>query len=176
MLVLAGIAVAVVVVLSLGGDDSGDPPRRPVARTVAVPGLGMAFSHPSSWTREIDGRVIRLRSPDGSANLTFASPVPGRQPARVKEALERGLRRTLAPARVVGEGPGKLGNRDVTSFEVSGRARGRTVRALGIVDSTPFRTYTVTVVTPARPSRVRLQEVRAILQTVRLTEPVRSNR
>ncbi|MBA3326753.1 MAG: hypothetical protein H0T43_00420 [Solirubrobacterales bacterium] len=175
MLVLAGIVVAVVVVLSLGGDD-GDAPPAPAARTVAVPGLGLAFSHPASWKREIDRRVIRLRSPDGSATLTFASPIAGREPARVTEALRSALRRALAPARVIGEGPGKLGNRDVTSFEVRGRARGKTVRALGIVDSTPYRTYTVTVLTPARPSRMRLQEVRAILQTVRLTEPVRSRR
>jgi hypothetical protein len=72
----------------------------------------------------------------------------------------------------VRDGAGRLGDRQVTSFEVSGRAAKGRVRALALVDSTPYRTYAVTLLTGARPSRRRLAEVQQILGTVRLTKPV----
>lgn len=177
MLVLAGLVVGVVVLIGLLGGDEDDPPRRgPPARIVAVPALGLAFSHPTRWDREVDGKAIRLRSPDGSVIMTFASPVGGNEPAQVKAALERELRRNLDGARVVGDAPGTLGAREVATFEISGRAGDNPVRALAIVEGTEFRTYAITVITPAQPSRARLREVQAILGTVRLTEPVASPR
>lgn len=175
VLVLAGLVVGVAVLASVLGrdEDAGSGGARPGARRVSVPPLGLAFTQPAGWERTVDGRVIGLRSPDGTTTLTIASPAAGRQDARVKRALERGLRRRLAPARLVGDAPGQLGTRRVRSVEILGGGRGRRVRALGIVDSTPYRTYAVTVFTPARPSRLRLQQTRTILTSVRLTKPVR---
>jgi hypothetical protein len=90
----------------------------------------------------------------------------------VKAALKSALLKRLRPAKVVRDGPGQLGDRQVTSFEISGRASNGPVRALALVDSTPFRTYAVTLLTGERPSRRRLAEVQQILGTVRLTKPV----
>jgi hypothetical protein len=164
-----------VVLASVLGDDDA-PDEQPTARTVAVPPLGLAFSQPPGWQRTVEGRIIRVRSADGSTAVTFASPAAGRHNGRVKAALRRGLLRSLRPARVVAEGSGRLGMRRVTSLEVAGGAPPRALRALAIVDSTPYRTYAVTVVSPRDPARARLQEVRAILDSVRLSKPVRARR
>jgi hypothetical protein len=172
VLVLAGLAVATFVLWPDGGSDANrKPPEQPV-RLVSVPQLGLAFAHPSTWKQSIEGRVLRLRSKDGSAVLTFSSPVTGRQTPRVKAMMMRALLKRLKPAEVVRDGPGRLGNRRVTSFEVDGRARKGRLRALALVDSTPYRTYAVTLLTPERPSRRRLAEVQQIFGTVRLTKPV----
>jgi hypothetical protein len=174
VLVLAGIIVAAVVLWpeSGGGSSDGAPPQ-PV-RLVSVPQLGLAVAHPSTWKQSAEGRVLRLRSPDGSAVLTFSAPVAGRYPQRVKTALQRALLKRLKPAEIVRDGPGRLGDRRVRSFEIDGyAANDDRVRALALVDSTPYRTYAVTLLTPGRPSRRRLAEVQQILSTVRLTKPVR---
>ncbi len=176
VLVLAGIAVAALVVLWPA--DGGDPPSTPKpkgtpSRLVSVPPLGLGFAHPDTWTRETDRRVIRLRSPEGSVILTVSSPLKGRRPERVKEALKAALTRRFAPARILRDGPGRLAGRRVRTFELAGRSGRRSVRALALVDSTPFRTYAVTLVTVARPSARRLTEARLILRTMRFTKPIR---
>lgn len=171
VLVLAGLVVATVVLWPQGGDDDRRPLKQPV-RLVSVPQLGLAFAHPSTWQQSIGGRVLRLRSKDGSAVLTFSSPISGRQTPRVKATMMRALLKRLKPARVVRDGPGRLGDRSVTSFEIDGHARDGRVRALALVDSTPYRTYAVTLLTAGRPSGRRLAEVEQIFATVRLTKPV----
>jgi hypothetical protein len=173
VLMLAGVVVAAVVLWPEGGSGKDGSDRQPV-RLVSVPQLGLAFAQPSTWKQSPEGRVLRLRSPDGSAVLTFSSPVAGRYPARVKEALKSALLKELKPAEVVRDGPGLLGTRRVSTFELTGFGRGdQPIRALALVDSTPYRTYAVTLITPGRPSRRRLAEVQQILRTVRLTKPVR---
>jgi hypothetical protein len=172
VLMLAGVVVAAVVLWPEGG--SGDGADRQPVRLVSVPQLGLAFAQPSTWKQSAEGRVLRLRSPDGSAVLTFSSPVAGRYPERVKEALKSALLKRLKPAEIVRDGPGRLGTRRVNSFELDGFGRrDERVRALALIDSTPYRTYAVTLITPGRPSRRRLAEVQQILRTVRLTKPVR---
>jgi len=171
-LVLAGLAVAAIVLRpALAGDD--DPPRRgtPV-RVVSIPELGLAFAHPSSWQRSVEGRVIRLRSPEGAAVMTFAS-VGGRRPKQTKAVLLRALRARLKSSTVARDGPGRLGTRAATSVELVGLSPGTRERALAIVSDTPYRTYAVTLLTPARPSRKRLLEATRILASVRLTKPRR---
>ncbi|MGH2839298.1 MAG: hypothetical protein ACRDKY_00555 [Solirubrobacteraceae bacterium] len=175
VLMLAGIVVAAVVLWPAGGRD--DRSRSQPVRLVSVPQLGLALAHPSTWKQRVEGRVLRLRSADGSAVLTFSAPVRGRYPERVKAALRRALLKRLDPAEVVRDGPGRLGSRRVATFEIFGLAPNRKrVRALALVDSTPYRTYAVTLLTPGRPSRRRLAEVQQILATVRLTKPVRLKR
>jgi hypothetical protein len=172
VLVLVGVAVAAVVLWPKGGGDH-KVPRQPV-RLVSVPQLGLAFAHPGTWKRSAARRVLRLRSPDGSAVLTFAAPVRGRHAGAVKESLKQALRGRLKNVKILRDGPGRLGNRRVGSFELDGfQPNGQRVRALGLVDSTPYRTYAITLLTPSRPSRRRLAEVQQILATVRLSKPVR---
>jgi hypothetical protein len=171
VLMLAGIAVAAVVLWPEGGSSSRTPPQ-PV-RLVSVPQLGLALAHPSTWQQSADGRVLHLRSADGTALLTFSSPLAGSHSQRVKAALERALLKRLKPAKIVRDGPGRLGNRRVTTFEIEGSASNGRVRALALVDSTPYRTYAVTLLTAASPSERRLAEVQQILGTVRLTKPAR---
>lgn len=171
-LLLAGLAVAGAVLWPrLDGGES--PPRSPV-RLVSVPELGLALAHPRDWRRTVAGRVIRLRSPDGTAVMTFASPRAGRAPEAVKAALVRELRRQLHPAEVLRDGPGRLAGRRVHSVELAGVAGRppRRTRALALVDSTPYRTYAITLLTPARPSRRRIEQVSRILASVRLARPV----
>jgi hypothetical protein len=168
VLMLAGIAVAAVVLWPDGG--SGRTPPPPV-RLVSVPQLGLALAHPANWKQSVERRVLRLRGPGGSALLTFATPVRGSHSQRVKAALQHALLKRLEPAKIVRDGPGRLGDRQVASFEVIGRAGSERVRALALVDSTPYRTYAVTLLTGARPSRRRLAEVSQILATVRLSKP-----
>ncbi len=175
-LVVAGLAVAGVILWpTLVADDP--PPARaaPEARLVAIPELGLTFAHPRSWKRSVQGRVLRLRSPRGTAIMTFAS-VGGRRPKQVKALLLRTLRSRLKPATVVRDGRGRLGTRSVTTFELTGFGAVGRERALALVDSTAHRTYAITLVTPARPSRKRLLEATQILASVRLTKPVASNR
>jgi hypothetical protein len=172
-LVLAGLVVASVVLWQiLRGDDSSGAEKSPV-RLVSVPDLGLAFAHPRSWKTSVGGRVIRLRSPDGSAVMTFASPVRGRHPSQVKAALERALRERLKPATVLRDGAGRLGTRTAATFELSGFGPGRArTRALALVEDTPHRTYAVTLLTPGRPSRERLLEATEVLASVRLSKPL----
>jgi hypothetical protein len=98
--------------------------------------------------------------------------VQGRQDARVKAATLKALRSRYAPARVLRQGPAKLGTRRVASFELEGKgSRGGVVRALALVGSSDFRTYVVTLVTPARPSAKTLAQAQQVLATVRLPKP-----
>jgi hypothetical protein len=170
VLVLAGIVIAAFVLWPEGGSDQSS--QAPV-RLVSVPQLGLALAHPRSWKQSAERRALRLRSPDGSAVLTFASPVAGRHSEPVKAALKRALLKRLKPATVVRDGPSQLGNRRVTSFEINGRTRVGRVRALALVGSSPYRTYAVTLLTGEQPSRRRLAEAQQILATVRLVQPTR---
>jgi hypothetical protein len=174
-LVLAGLAVAGVILWpAFSGDDPAPRRAAPAVRLVSIPQLGLAFAHPRSWTRSVGGRVIRLRSPGGAAVMTFAS-VGGRRPRQVKAVLLRTLRARLRPATVARDGPGRLGPRSASSFELIGLSPGTRERALALVEDTPYRTYAVTLLTPARPSRKRLLEATQILASVRLTKPLASN-
>ncbi|HEV2784791.1 MAG TPA: hypothetical protein VGV67_00270 [Solirubrobacteraceae bacterium] len=177
-LVLAGLVVAGVVLWPVvrGDDDDGARAREPAARLVSVPELGYAFAHPRDWKRTVSGRVIRLRSPEGSAVMTFSSPAPGREPKRVKAALKKALTKSLKPVTVLRDGPGRLGDRTVESLEISGFGPGGRVRALALVEDTRHRTYAITLLTPRRPSRKRLAEVAQILDSVQFSEPARVER
>jgi hypothetical protein len=170
VLLLAGIAVAAVVLWPGGNDGPAAPKKLPV-RFVSVPPLGMAFAHPTSWKRTVRKRVIGLRAPGGSVLVFLSSPVAEPAVRRVKAEAERQLRTQFAPAKIVREGPGRLGSRTVPSFELKGRDKSGPVRALVLVDSTDYRTYAVTVLTGAEPSRRRLGEARAIISTVRFGKP-----
>jgi hypothetical protein len=174
LFVLAGLIVAGVV-LWPGDDDA--PPKRAggvqPARIVSVPLLGLTFAYPATWSRTVSGLVIRLNAPRGAAVMTFASPVRGRHTDRVKADTKDALRNRYAPAKVVNEGPAKLGTRKVTSFELAGKLKGAPVRALALTGSSPYRTYVVTLLTPARPSAKTLAEVQEVLATVRLVKPSR---
>jgi hypothetical protein len=93
-----------------------------------------------------------------------------------KRGAKRALRRRFPPARVVRDAPGLLGNRRASTFELRGHDRHGPVRALVVVEETPHRTYAITQLSGAKPSRRRLREAGGILQTVRLTKPVRIRR
>ena len=172
MLLLVGLVVAAVVLWP-----SGEPERKPSrVRLVSVPPLGLAFAHPTSWKRTVRKQVITLRSPEGSMLLAFSSPVARPATAFVKDGARRALSRRFEPVRIVRDGPGLLGNRRASTFELRGHDESGPVRALVLVEDTPHRTYAVTLLSGAKPSRRRLREAGGILQTVRLSKPVRSRR
>jgi hypothetical protein len=131
----------------------------------------MGFGHPTSWKRVVHRRVIELRSPDRSILLFLSSPVAKPAARSVKAAAKRQLLKELAPAKVVGDRPGRLGDRVVSSFELRGRDKSGTVRALVLVGSTAYRTYAVTMLTGPTPSRRRVEEAREIIASVRFSEP-----
>ncbi|MEA2190697.1 MAG: hypothetical protein QOI73_818 [Solirubrobacteraceae bacterium] len=170
LFVLAGLIVAGAVV---SHDDP--PPAKPKvqpARLVSVPQLGLAFAHPRTWKRTVAGQVIRLRSPDGASVMTLSSPLEGAHTLAVKRAIRDALLKRFAPARIVHDGPGMLGSRQVTTLELRGHgARKQVTRALVLVGSTTYRTYAVTLLTPARPSAKRLVEAQQILATVTFDRP-----
>lgn len=171
VLLLAGIVVAVVVLWPGGGGDDRAATKKLPVRFVSVPPLGLGFVHPTSWQRTVRKRIIGLRAPGGSVLVFFSSPVAGAEPQRVKAAAERQLRKQFAPSTIVREGPGRLGNREAASFELKGRDKSGPVRALVLVEDTRYRTYAVTVLTGAEPSRRRLAEVRQIIASVRFSKP-----
>jgi hypothetical protein len=173
LFVLLGLVVAAIV-LWPEGDDAGKPPKIQAVRIVSVPQLGITFAHPRTWKRTVSGTVIRLRSPERAAVLTFASPTAGRYTDRLKADLKAVMRKRFDDVRFVHEGPAKLGSRKVTSFELQGvRAGSGEIRALVLVGSSAWRTYAVTLLTPGLPSAKRLVEAQQILATVRLFEPRR---
>jgi hypothetical protein len=171
VLLLAGIAVAAFVLWPSGGGDDRPATKKLPVRFVSVPPLGLGFVHPTSWKRTVSKRIISLRAPGGSVLVFFSSPVAGAEPRRVKAEAERQLRKEFAPAKIVREGPGRLGNREAASFELNGRDASGPVRALVLVEDTPYRTYAVTVLTGAKPSRRRLGEARQIITSVRFSKP-----
>lgn len=170
VLLLAGIVVAAIVLWPSGDDAAKGPEKLPV-RFVSVPPLGLGFAHPTTWQRRVSRRVIALRSPDRSISLLFSSPLARPAVALVKREAKRRLRRRFAPATIITERRQRLGLRRVPSFELKGRERGKVIRGLVLVGSTRYRTYAVTVLTGARPSRRRLQEARQIVATVRFGKP-----
>jgi hypothetical protein len=172
VLLLAGIVVAVVVFWP-GGDakPAASKKRTLPARIVSVPPLGLGFAHPTSWKRKVSKQVIGLRSPDGTIVVFLSSPAARPATAAVLAGARKELLKRFKPAQIVNEGREPLGARSVPSFELSGRDKGKVVRVLEMVDSSPFRTYAVTVVTGAKPSRSRLREARAIVATVRFSKP-----
>ena len=178
-LLLAGVIVGMIV-LWPGGDGDKPPPRakgKPLpVRIVSVPPLGLAFVHPKTWTRTVHERVISLRSPDRSIELFISSPYakPAREAA--KSVTKTTLLERFAPATIVRDGPEKLGGRTVVSFELVGKDKGKRIRALVLAASTDYRTYVVTLLSGAHPSRARLREARQILSTVRFGRPVAPSR
>jgi hypothetical protein len=171
-LVLAGLVVAGVVLWpAVTGDDARPARAAPTVRLVSIPQLGLAFAHPRSWKRSVKRKVIRLRSPDNAAVMTVSSPVAGRRPEQVKAALLRTLRARLKRVTLIRDGPGRLGPRSVASLELSGGGPAERARVLALVEDTAYRTYAITLLTPARPSRKRLLEAAQILASVRLTKP-----
>jgi hypothetical protein len=171
VLLLVGIAIAAFVLWPGGGDDDRSAVKKLPVRFVSVPPLGLGFVHPTSWTRTVNKRVISLRAPGGSVLVFFSSPVANAEPRRVKDEAERQLRKQLAPAQILRDGPARLGNREASSFELTGRDSSGPVRALVLVEDTPYRTYAVTMLTGAHPSRRRLTEARQIIASVRFSEP-----
>jgi hypothetical protein len=171
VLLLAGIVVAVVVFWP-GGDSKPAKKRTLPARIVSVPPLGLGFAHPTSWRRKVSKQVIGVRSPEGSIVVFLSSPVAGPAVDAVLAGAKRELLKQFKPAKIVNEAREPLGARTVPSFELLGKDKGKVVRALEMVDSTPYRTYAVTVVTGAKPSRKRLSEARAIIGTVRFSKPI----
>jgi hypothetical protein len=167
-LVLGAIGLVVVVVLVVllagggGDDDSGGE--------ISLPNIGLKLTPPDGWARDVSDESVELRSPDETVVLTVSSPVAGRQPRQVKEALRRQLRERLAPAKITKEGPGRLGDREATSFQMSGQLRGRPVTAVALVEDTRFRTYAVTLFTGA-PSAKAVRGARGLLRSVRLSRP-----
>jgi len=173
LFVLLGLVVAAIVLWPEGGDDG--PPKIQPVRIVSVPQLGITFAHPKTWKRSVSGTVIRLRSPERAAVLTFATPTAGRYSDRLKRDLKKVLRTRFDRVRILRDGPSKLGSRKATSFELEGvRAGSGETRALVIVASSAYRTYAVTLLTPGLPSAKRLVEAQQILATVRLFEPRRA--
>ena len=171
VLLFAGIVVAAVV-LWPGGDDPAKPKVRKLpARIVAVPPLGMGFAHPTSWKRKVSKAVIAVRSPDGSIVVFFSSPLARPAVDEVKDGAKQELLRQFKPAKIVHEGNEPLGRRSVPSFELLGKDKGKPIRALEMVDASPYRTYAVTVVTKEHPSGKYLKEARAIIGTVRFSKP-----
>jgi hypothetical protein len=171
VLLLAGIAVAAVV-LWPGGEAKPAKKRTLPARIVSVPPLGLGFAHPTSWRRKVSKQVIGLRSPEGSIVVFFSSPVARPAVDEVLAGAKQELLKQFKPAKIVSEAREPLGARRVSSFELRGKDNGKLVRALEMVDSTQYRTYAVTVVTGAKPSRERLREARAIIGTVSFSKPV----
>jgi hypothetical protein len=175
LLVLAGIVVGAIVLWPSGDDDgsaaSGRPAKIQPVRIVSVPQLGFTFAYPTTWSRTVSGRVIRLEAPRESAFMTFASPVSGRHTDQVLADAKDALRASYAPATIVRDGPAKLGERKVTSFELEGVDHGAGIRALVLVGSSAERTYVVTLVTPTRPSAKTLAQAQQVLATVRLAKP-----
>lgn len=176
MLVLVGLVVAAIVLWPSGRSQAPAPAKRLPFRIVSVPPLGLGFAHPRSWRRTVRRRVIELRSPDRSTLVFFSSPLAAPARARVKDDAKGQLLKRFAPAKVVREARGSLGNRPAATFELRGRDRSGVVRALVLVSSTLYRTYAVTVLTGARPSRRSLGEARQILGTVRFSRPLRPKR
>ncbi len=180
VLVLAGIGIAAVVLLSGSDSDEGQGGRGRVSdaarkvRLVSVPPLGFAFAHPTNWRRTVAGRVIRLRAPDGTAVMTFASPAAGDREVALAGEVERVLAQQLAPARVVRRAAARLGGHSGRSIELVGGRETARVRALAVVAASGFRTYAVTLITPERPSRRRLAQADAILATVAFSRPATS--
>ncbi len=176
LFVLAGLIVAGVVLWPRDDPPPAKPKIQP-ARLVSVPQLGLAFAHPRTWKRTVSGRVLRLRSPDRSSVMTLSSPLEGAHTQAVKRAIKDALLRRLKPARILRDGPAKLGSRPVTSFELRGRGQRKQItRALVLVGSSTYRTYAVTLLTPARPSARRLAESQQILSTVTFSRPLRKKR
>jgi hypothetical protein len=173
LFVLAGLLVAGIVLWP--SDDGDGGPARTVkvqpARIVSVPQLGLAFAYPSTWSRTLSGRVIRLQSPRATAVMTFSSPIDGRHVDQVMADAKDALRQRYAPAKIVQAGPAKLGARRATSFELEGIGADAAVRVLVLAGSTAYRTYVVTLLTPQEPSATTLAQAQQVLATVRLTRP-----
>jgi hypothetical protein len=173
LFVLAGLIVAGVVLWPGGGDRPRARGIQP-ARIVSIPQFGMTFAYPSTWERTVSGLVVALHAPAGAALMTFSSPVRGRETDRVLADAKDALRKRFAPAKIVHTGPAKLGSRKVTSFELRGTEARKPIRALALVGTSRWRTYVVTLLTPARPSAKTLAEAQEVLATVKFVEPRRA--
>lgn len=178
VLLLAGIVLAAIVLWPGGGGGQTATRPAPAPRTsrlpvriVSVPALGLAFAHPTTWTRTVEGQVFSLRSPDRSIQVIVSSPLARPAQLEAKDSAKTALLAQFSPATVVRDGPEKLGGHEATSFELAGRDDGKPVRALVLVASTDYRTYVVTLLTGEHPSRSRLRQARQILATMQFGKP-----
>jgi len=107
----------------------------------------MGFAHPTTWKRRVSKAVIAVRQPrrlDRRVLLLAAA-----RPAvdEVKAGAKQELLKQFKPAKIVHEGNEPLGRRSVPELRAARKDKGRPVRALEMVDASPYRTYAVTVVT-----------------------------
>jgi hypothetical protein len=170
VLLLAGVLVAAIV-LWPGGSEDPPKPKPLAVRIVSVPPLGLGFAHPRNWKRTVNHEVIRLTSPDGTLVLLFSSPFDRPNVGFAKSEAKSALLKRFAPAKIVHDGPARLGRQDVSSFELTGERQNKLVRALVQVGSSRWRTYVVTMLSGENPSRRRLAEARRILDTVSFSKP-----
>jgi len=103
--------------------------------------------------------------------MTFASTVAGRQHKRAKALMIQALRKEFDPAKGRDQLKRLYSQNIIDTVELAGIGSHAQVRVLALVDSTPFRTYAVTVITPGTPSKKRLLEVAEILGSTQLSKP-----
>jgi hypothetical protein len=175
------LVAAVTILVAVYAHDGSDGDHGVAASHAAQPAgrftdarAGYRLRHPSDWIQRTGrGGSVELASPDGSVALAISSPTAGRIPVTVTRAGIAQLGRAYRPARVLSRTGGKLGPLPARTIELSGRAKGRPVRALLAVAASRYRTYTAQVTTQLRPSGRRLREAQAILASLRFSRPRR---
>ncbi len=170
------MAIAIALLAGLGGEDESDNVQTP-----ALPALdvnereaadGIVISAPASWERvENDEGVIRLRSPDGEAQVLVSAPVDtGQADAALRAELEAvaGEYEVIEVGRPTRQTVGGLNGRQVVLTVAD--ENGRKLRLLMITADGEEHTYVVEVVTAANVEEKRLVEGQAIVNELELNE------
>ena len=174
LFVLCGLVVAAIV-LWPSGEDAPAPADADPAGADRVGARARARvrapAHVEAQRRRPRDPAAQPRARHG-ADVHVADrrqPHQARQGRRSSACCARASRRRRSCA----TGPGRLGARPASTFELEGFGPEGRVRALVVVASSRHRTYAVTLLTPIQPSAKRLAQVQQILATVRLVEPRR---
>lgn len=168
------IAATALLVAGCGGGDGEDEGKR-----VALDSVGMSVQAPAGWETSTDETSIELKSPDDKIAVTVSSPLPGREPKAVKEAVARQLAEQYAPVKVVTQDDtAKLGERTVRSFVLQGSQQGIPVNVVTLIEDTQYRTYAVIALTASlslpeksKPTEASLGQLRDTLRSIEFYKP-----
>ena len=173
----AGLALVAVIVFRGGDGEETDAPApratsAPEADPLSYPRQGLRLMRPPGWTAQLRDGVIRLRAP--MASVAISTDGRDVDSAAIRSRALSVVRRGLALATRTGRSTLSFGGLRAPAHELRGRAPGGAQIDVVVAGADGrWRTYGVTIVRAEAAPAQRLEDIAAILASVRIHRPRR---